>query len=476
MLTRRTLALAVLLVTQLMVILDGTIVNVALPTVRDDLGVSDAGLAWVVNGFFVAFAAMLLPSGRLGDVLGNRRVFLAGLALFTVASAWCGLAWSPEVLVATRVVQGAGAGLSAAVVLSMIAALYDDPADRARAFGLLAFVGAAGASIGVVAGGVLTELASWRWVFLVNVPIGVAALAAAVVLVDRDRGTRSPGGLWSPLREVLRDRAFARFNAVLFTMTVAGFSFQFLSALYFQDVLGYGALRTGLAYLAVTAAIAVSSLWLSGALAARWGGERVLVGGLALFVAGLVALARFPVGGGYAADVAPWLALAGVGFGLAMPQVTSLAMARAHPGHAGLASGVVTTTQQLGGAVGLAVVAALAAARTDALVDAGAADLPAEAAGLRLGLLVAAGVLTVGAVVAASVGLDRQHRARRLEDDALGDAAHDQLADRRPLAHADHDQPCAGLAGGVQDGVRDVGHDLVPDVDVQAVCLQGGRE
>lgn len=416
---RRSLTLAVLLLTQLMVILDGTIVNVALPAVRDDLGVGDAGLAWVVNGFFVAFAVVLLPAGRLGDLVGTRRVFLAGLALFTLASAGCGLAWSPAVLVTTRVVQGVGAGLSSAVVLGMVAALYDDAAGRGRAFGLLAFVGAAGASVGVVLGGVLTELAGWRWVFLVNVPPGLVALAGGVALLasggsphpdarDDTSATTGTAGFVTPLREVLHDRVFTQLNAVLFTMTVGGFSFQFLSALYLQDVLGYGALRTGLAYLAVTSAIAVSSLWLSGALAARWGGERVLVAGLVLFVGGLVLLARFPLDGRYAVDVGPWLAVMGVGFGLAMPQVTGIAMEHADPRHGGLASGVVATTQQLGGAVGLAVVASLAAARTDALTGSGADALVAEAAGLRLGLLVAAGVLTVGALVAAHVAAMRR--------------------------------------------------------------------
>ena len=177
-------ALAALLATQLMVILDGTIVNVALPTIRTDLGFTDTGLAWVVNGFFVAFAVLLLPAGRLGDLVGTRKVFVAGLVLFTAATALCGLATSPTSLVAARVAQGVGGALTSAVVLGMIAGLYADQAARGRAFALVAFVGSAGASIGVVAGGLLTELASWRWVFLVNVPLGVAVLVAAFVVLD----------------------------------------------------------------------------------------------------------------------------------------------------------------------------------------------------------------------------------------------------------------------------------------------------
>jgi MFS family permease len=379
---RRPLALTVLATTQLMVILDGTVVNVALLAIRGDLGFSDAGLAWVVNGFFVAFAVLLLPAGRLGDLVGPRRVFLAGVLVFTAASVACGLAWGPASLVVARVAQGVGGALSTAVVLGLIARLYDDPAARGRAFGALAFVGAAGASIGVVAGGVLTELASWRWVFLVNAPIGLGVLVGGLRFLDEHPGPGLRAGLAAPLvpRRVLADRRFLVANAVLFTMTVAGFSFQFLSGLYLQDVLGYGPLRTGLSYLTVTAAIAASSLVVSSRLAERYGAERVLTAGLVAFVVGLVLLARFPEDGGYWVDVAPALALMGAGFGLAMPQVTGVAMAGAGPEDSGAASGLVSTTQQLGGAVGLAVVAAVAAT-----------------AGLSTGLLLAAGVLALGA-------------------------------------------------------------------------------
>src|SRR5690349_12143667 len=204
---RRGWALAVLLATQLMVILDGTIVNVALPTIRDDLGFSESGLAWVVNGFFVAFAVLLLPAGRLGDLVGSRRVFLAGLAVFTAASAVCGLATSPAFLVLARVVQGAGGALTSAVVLGMVARLYDDAAGRARGFALVAFVGSAGASIGVVAGGLLVDAAGWRWVFGVNVPIGAAVLAAALLVVPRDRPAGASGAALVP-RALLTSPAF----------------------------------------------------------------------------------------------------------------------------------------------------------------------------------------------------------------------------------------------------------------------------
>jgi MFS family permease len=391
-----------------MVILDGTIVNVALPTIRADLGFSDAGLAWVVNAFFVAFALLLLPAGRVADLVGARRVFLAGLATFTAASALCGAAPTAEALVAARFAQGAGGALATAVVLGLIAQLYaDDEHRRTRAFGLLAFVGAAGASIGVVAGGLLVDLASWRWVFLVNVPIGLLAGLVALRHVEPGRPVTPTTAGGVAAGALLRRGRFLTANAVLFTMTTAGFSFQFLSALYLQDVLGLDALRTGLAYLPVTFAIAVSSLWLSGRLAERFGAERVLLAGLVLFVAGLVLLARTPAAGSFLVDVAPAFTVMGAGFGLAMPQVTAIAMADAPAERAGFASGLVSTTQQVGGVVGLLVV-----------------SLVAADAGLGAGLLVAAGALTVGAVFAATLvrraSRERQARVEPSGAPALG--------------------------------------------------------
>jgi MFS family permease len=385
----RTWALAALTATQLMVILDGTIVNVALPTIRADLGFSGTGLAWVVNAFFVAFALLLLPAGRLADLVGARRVFLGGLVVFTAASALCGLAPNAELLVAARFLQGVGGALASAVVLGMIARLFaDDERRRTQAFGLLAFVGAAGASIGVVAGGLLVDLASWRWVFLVNVPIGLLTALVALRHVDPARGDRtargSGGGLVPAV--LFRSRRFVIANGVLLTMTMAGFSFQFLSALYLQDVLGLDPMATGLSYLPVTLAIAVSSLVLSGRLAERYGAARVLVGGLVLFVGGLLLLARTPADGTFWIDVAPAFVVMGAGFGLAMPQVTSVAMADAPSEHSGAASGLVTTTQQVGGVIGLAVVSVVA-----------------DGAGLGAGLLVAAVVLAGGTTLATTL-------------------------------------------------------------------------
>jgi MFS family permease len=397
---RRTWALAVLLATQLMVILDGTIVNVALPSIRDDLGFSEAGLAWVVNGFFVAFTLLLLPSGRLGDLVGRRRVFVAGLAVFTSATVAAGLATGPAMLVVARVAQGVGGALTSAVVLGMIAGLYADEAARARAFALVAFVGSAGASIGVISGGLLTELASWRWVFGVNVPLGLAVLLAAYAVLDENpetpglrRGLARSRALLP--RSLLTSRDFLLPNLVLFTMTVAGFSFQFLTALYLQDTLGLDALQTGLAYLPVTLAIAVASLGASARLAARFGQERVLVAGLLLFVGGMLLMVALPDHGSFAVHVAPGFAVMGVGFGLAMPQVTALAMAAVPARDSGAASGFVNSTQQAGGVVGLAVVSTVAAAE-----------------GRAAGFLVAAGALLVGAAVAGHLAVAVGRRGR----------------------------------------------------------------
>jgi MFS family permease len=353
----RALALAVLSTTQLMVILDGTVVTVALPTIRGELGFSDAGLSWVVNSFFIAFAVVLIPAGRLGDLIGSRTVFLAGLGLFTAASAWCGLAWDDSSLVAARAVQGIGGGLSSAVVLGMVAGLFPETAARMRAFAVLAFVGSVGGSAGMVAGGLITELTSWRWVFLVNVPIGLVTLAVGLRAVPAVPGTGLRGLL---PRALFDDRRFAVVNAVLLTITFAGFSFQFLSTLYLQDVLDYGPLATGLGFLTVSLVIAVVSLGYSSALAGRYGAERVLVVGMVVFAAGMLLLVRLPDDGSYLVDVAPAFVLMGIGFGLAMPQATTLAMSAVDPSYAGVASGVVTTVQQVGGALGTAAVAAFA--------------------------------------------------------------------------------------------------------------------
>jgi EmrB/QacA subfamily drug resistance transporter len=450
----RRAALAVLCTGMLMIILDGTIVAVALPAVQTALGFSASGLAWVVNGYLVAFGGLLLLAGRLGDLLGRRRTFLAGLAVFTAASIACGLASGPAMLVVARFVQGVGGAAASAVVLGMVVTLFPGGVERARAIGVVTFVGAGGASIGLVAGGVITEALDWRWVFLVNAPIGVVALAAAVRVLPRDAGAglaagadvpgavlvtaglmlgvativQAPERGWTsawtlgsavaavtlltgfvlrqaraarpllPLR-IFRSRAVSGANGAQVLMVAAALGFQFVSALYLQQVLGYGPARTGLAVVPVAVGIGILSLGPAGRLAARFGARPVLVAGLALLAAGMVVLARLPVDARYAVDLLPALLLLGAGAGLALPTITAVAMSDATAADAGLASGLANTSQQVGGALGISVLAAVAAARTERL-GVGEAAL---AGGFRLAFAVAAGLALAALAVTAAV-------------------------------------------------------------------------
>ncbi|NES16980.1 MULTISPECIES: MFS transporter [Micromonospora] len=453
--THRWPALLVLCAGSLMIILDGSIVAVALPAIQDDLGFPPAGLAWVVNAYLVAFGGLLLLAGRLGDLLGRRQVFLAGVALFTLASLACAAATGPATLVTARFVQGVGGALTTAVALGMIVRLFPEPAERARAIAVFAFTGAAGASLGLLAGGVLTDLAGWRAIFLINLPIGGLILVAGIRLVVRDLGIGLRAGLdvagallataglmatvlaivgagehgWTSARtlgaaglaavllagfaarqraaatpllppHVLRAPGLIAANAVQFLMVAAYFGFQFLLALHLQLVLGLGAAATGFAFLPTPLAIAAVSLGLAGRLVGRLGARRVLVGGLALAVVGFLLLARLPVDAGYARDVLPALLVFGAAGGLTLPAVTTLAMAGAAPADAGLASGLANTTQQVGGALGLAVLATLAASRTDALRAAGTEPVTALAAGYRSAFAVAAALVTAALLLA----------------------------------------------------------------------------
>ncbi|MDH2426138.1 MFS transporter [Sphaerisporangium sp. TRM90804] len=451
----RTLALVVLCAGMLMIILDGSIVTVALPAIQRDLGFSAADLPWTVNAYMVPFGGLLLLAGRLGDLLGRRRLFVAGLALFTAASALCGIAPNPATLVAARFLQGAGGAMASAVSLGMIVTLFPEPGERARAVGAFSFVGAAGASLGLVLGGVITQALAWNWIFLINLPIGLAAalLAVRVLAPDRGAGLRAgadaPGAIlvtsgltlgvftivetarhgWTSARtlglgalalallaafavrqariaapllppRVLRPRAVWGANLVQVFMVSALFGFQVLVALYAQQVLGYGAAGTGLAMLPAALVIGVASLGLSARLTARFGERAVLLAGLGLLLVALGLLTRLPVDGRYLAHLLPVMLLIG-GFGLAIPALTSLAMSGATPGDAGLASGLFNTTQAVGGALGLAVLSALAASRTGELLAAGRPPADALTGGFRLafaagtGLIVAALIATL---------------------------------------------------------------------------------
>ncbi|WP_406323930.1 MFS transporter [Streptomyces sp. NBC_01637] len=453
----RRLALGVIATGMLMIILDGSIVTVAMPAIQNDLGFTPAGLSWVVNAYLIAFGSLLLLAGRLGDLLGRKRMFLAGTAVFTVASLLAGLATTPALLIAARFLQGIGGAMASAVGLGILVTLFTEPRERARAIAVFSFTGAAGASIGQVLGGVLTDALSWHWIFFINLPIGLAALVVAVPVLPADRGLGLRAGAdvigallvtaglmlaiytvvkveeygWTsahtlglgvaaavllgafiarqagagtpllPLR-ILRSRTVAGANLVQLLMVAALFSFQILVALYLQKVLGYGSARTGLAMLPAAAVIGVVSLGVSARLNARFGERRVLLAGLVLLVGVLGLLARVPVHAHYLTDLLPVMLLA-AGFGLALPALTSLGMSDAKADDAGLASGLFNTTQQIGMAVGIALLSTLAASRTDELLADGQSRAAALTGGYHLAFVIGAGFLVAAFVVAFAV-------------------------------------------------------------------------
>jgi EmrB/QacA subfamily drug resistance transporter len=456
--TKRWLALVVLCTGMLMIVLDQTIVNVALPSIQRDLWFSQSSLAWVVNAYLIAFGGLLLLAGRLGDLIGRRRVFLAGLAVFTVASMLCGVARSQELLVVARFVQGAGGALTSSVILGMIVTMFRKPADQAKAIGVFSFVASAGASIGLLAGGVLTQALSWHWIFFVNLPIGIvtALLAARLVTSDAGLGLRQgadvPGAMlvtvalmlavytivkatdygWGslhtlglgavalallgafvlredrartpliPLR-IFRSRNVAGANVVQMLMVSGLFGMFFLGAVYMQRVLGYGPLDVGLAFLPVALAIGVLSLGITPRLNMRIGPRATLLPGLALIAAGLTLFALAPVHAGYLSNLLAVMVLLGVGAGLSFPSLTTIAMTGATPADSGLASGLVNTSLQVGGALGLAVLATLSSSRTRDLLASGASDARALTSGLHLALVIGSALLVVALATAAAV-------------------------------------------------------------------------
>ncbi len=441
---------------ELMIVLDTTIVNVALPSIQADLGFSDTALVWVVNAYMLTFGGFLLLGGRLGDLFGHRRLFLLGIVLFTVASLACGLANSQALLVVARAVQGLGGAVVSAVALSLTMNLFTEPADRAKAMGVYGFVCAGGGSIGVLLGGVLTDALSWHWIFLVNLPIGGAVYALSVALLPDTRPQASGqkldvGGAltitlalmlavyaivggneagWLSLQTLgllgmalvlfvaflviesrvaqplvplglFKLRSVAISNVVGVLWAAAMFAWFFISALYMQLVLGYTPMQVGLAFLPSNLIMAGFSLGLSASIVLRFGLRAPISVGLLLAGIGLALFARAPVDGSFVIDVLPGMLLLGLGAGMALNPVLLAAMSDVGPEESGLASGVVNTAFMMGGALGLAVLASLAAARTAALQTGGTALPAALNGGYQWAFVVGA----VFAVLAALLGL-----------------------------------------------------------------------
>ncbi len=486
-----------LCVGMLMIVLDVTVVNVALPSIQNDLGFSQSSLAWVVNAYLIAFGGLLLLAGRFGDILGRKDVFLAGLALFTFASLICGLAQSQAMLVGARFVQGVGGAMTSAVILGMIVTMFPQPREQAKAIGVYGFVASAGGSIGLLAGGVLTQSINWHWIFFINIPIAIVTAYLAMRLIRRDRGigfgdgADVPGAIlitsslmlgvytivkpaaehgWGsgqalglgavslallvafvvreaqtrnpliPLR-IFRSRNVSGANAIQ-ALTVAGmFGLFFLGSLYLERVLGYDALHIGLAFLPATIVMGVLSFRYAEPLITRFGARRTLLPGLVLVGVGLALFTRAPADGRYVQDVLPVMLVLGLGIGVSFPALMSLAMSGATRQDAGLASGLVNTTAQVGGALGLAVLATTSASRTDDLIVGGATRASALTSGYHLAFWIGAALVVAAIVVAATVLEPAEDSAQAAEQ-----AAKDGTAPPPEAAPAATDEPCSEAA------------------------------
>lgn len=454
----RWLSLSVLCAGMLMIVLDSTVVNVALPSIRRELGFTQSSLAWVVNAYLIPFGGLLLLAGRLGDLVGRKRIFLGGLMLFTVASLLCAVSESQGMLIASRFVQGVGGAMTSTVMLGVIVASFPQPHEKARAVGILSFIAAAGGSSGLLVGGALTQAIGWHWIFFVNVPIGIATALLAARLLGPDKaiglrqGADVAGALFVTAALMLgvytifeakaygesSTRTFALgtiaaalfvaflvrqgravkplmplgifwsrnatgANLILICMQAGMFGAFFLGPLYMQVVLGYEPVDIGLAFLPCTVAFGIVALRFSARLSTRFGARPVLLLGMSLVLAGLALFARTPIEANFAADILPPMLLIGVGGGLSFPLVTILGMSGATASDSGLFSGLLNTTQQIGSSLGLAVLASLAAGRTDGLLAAGQSTSSAQAGGFRLAFAIGTGRVVVAILVAATL-------------------------------------------------------------------------
>ncbi len=485
----RWIALYVLCAGMLMIVLDVTVVNVALPSIKDDLGFSQSSLAWVVNGYLITFGGLLLLAGRLGDLLGRRRIFLIGLAVFVAASVLCGASQSEGMLIGARLLQGVGGAMTSAVILGMIVTMFPEQGEQAKAVGVYAFVASAGGAVGLLLGGVITQIISWHWIFFINAPIGLATAIAARRLLEDDKGLGFSKGAdlvgaflittslmlgvytivtpaaekgWGasetlllgagslvllalfivreatattpliPLR-IFRSRNVSGANLVQ-VLTVAGmFGMFFMGSLYLQQVQGYDALQIGLAFLPVTIIMGTLTGRYSEPLIMRFGARRLLFPGLTLVALGLVYFTRAPVNASYVTDVLPVLVLLGTGIGVCFPALMTIAMSGATRSDAGLASGLVNTSAQVGGAIGLAVLATLSTSRTNDLEAAGHSTASALTSGFHLAFWVAAGLVVAAIAVAATV-IEPESKAA---EHFAGDAEPGELPQRDDAAYSE---------------------------------------
>ena len=454
----RWIAVVVLCLGQLMLTIDATVANVALPSIQRDLHFSQSSLSWVVNGYLITFGGLLLLAGRLGDLLGRRRVFLAGLALFTLASALCGLSNSQEMLIAARSLQGIAAACAAAMVLGILVTIFPDPHDTARAVGVYTFVAVSGGSIGLLAGGALTQALSWHWIFFINLPVGIAALVLGMLLIPDHKGiglghgidvvgallvTATPGlavytiiqasdnGWLSgrtlaltaatlvlavvfvlfetripnplvPLR-IFRARNAAGANIIRALFACGMYGTFFVGALYMQHVLGYGSFETGAGFVPQTLVVAVFSLFVTRRVVARIGVKPTVILGLVLASAGNLLFARAGIGGSYVEVVLPSVLLAGMGGGLAFMPTVSLAMSGAGPSESGIASGLANVSVQVGGALGVAVLASVSTIHSKDLLAQGQPVKEALTGGYDLGFAIAGAAVTIAVAVAGIV-------------------------------------------------------------------------